>query len=73
MKLSKEFITPNDVMPPPPEFIMESTDREKLKRKAEALAREEYELLEFMWGFEGNDTGYTELTVENQCRFVIKP
>jgi len=73
MKLFKELITADDVMPPSPEFIMESTDRDKLKRKAETLARDQYGLLQFMWVYEGNDTGYTDLIVENRCRFVIRP
>lgn len=72
MKLYKLLITPDSVIPPEPEFIMESEDRDVLKRKAEALARE-YGVLEFVWVFEGNDQGYTELTLDDQCRLIIRP
>jgi len=72
MKLYKEFITSKNVIPPKPEFIMESENREELKRKAGTLARK-HGLLEYMWVFEGNDRGYTELVVENKYRFVIRP
>ena len=72
MKLYKELITPENVIPPNSELIMESGNREELKRKAETLAQE-HGLLEYMWSFEGNDRGYTELLVKNKYRFVIKP
>ena len=72
MKLYKELITPENVMTPKPELIMESGNREELKRKAETIARE-YGLLEYMWVFEGNDREYTELVVETKYRFVIRP
>lgn len=72
MKLYKELITPENIIPPNPELIMESRNREELKRKAETLARE-HGLLEYMWAFEGNDSGYTELVIEDKFKFVIRP
>lgn len=73
MKLYKILITPTDTIPPEPELIMESEDREVLKRKAEGFARASYGLLEFLWVFDGNDQGYTELTINGKCRFVVRP
>jgi hypothetical protein len=73
MKLYKVLITPDNAIPSEPEFIMESENRDVLKRKAEALAKESYSVLEFVWVFEGDDQGYTELTIDDQCRFVVRP
>jgi hypothetical protein len=56
-----------------PEFIMEADDRDVLKRKAEALASASYGVSEFMWIFEGKDQGYTELTIDGQCKYVVRP
>ena len=72
MKLYRVLITPDNAIPSEPEFIMESENRDALKRKAEALTRESCGVLEFAWVFEGNDQGYTELTIYDQCRFVIR-
>jgi hypothetical protein len=73
MKLYKVLITPENSIPSEPEFILESENRDVLKRKAEALAGESYGVLEFAWVFQGNDQGYTELTVDDRCRFVVMP
>ena len=71
MKLYKILITPANAITSPPELIMESEDRQILKRQAEGLASASYGLLEFLWVFEGNDQGYTELTIDGKCRFVV--
>jgi len=73
MKLYKEIITPENVIPPEAEFIMESQDRDELKQKARLLAARDYGPKEFIWDFEGNDKGYTQLVVNSQYRFVIRP
>jgi len=73
MKLYKEIITPENVIPPQAEFIMEYQNRDGLKQKARSLAARDYGLKEFVWDFEGNDKGYTQLVVNGQCRFVIRP
>ena len=73
MKLYKEIITPEDVIPPEPELIMESPKRDELKQKATLLAVRDCGLNNFVWEFEDNDKGYTQLVVGNQCRFVIRP
>lgn len=72
MKLYKVLITPDNAIPSEPEFIMESEDRDALKREAEALAREAYGLLDFCWVFEGNNQGRTELTMSHRCKFVVR-
>jgi hypothetical protein len=72
MKLYKEIITPENAIPPQPEFIMESQDRDELKHKAKSFAARDYGLKELVWDFEGDDKGYTQLVVNNQCRFVIR-
>lgn len=72
MKLYKVIITPENVIPPQPEFIMESQDRDELKHKAKLLAVRDYCFEEPVWDFEGDDKGYTQLVVNNQCRFVIR-
>ena len=73
MKLYKILITPEGAMSSEPELIMEADGRDVLKRKAEALARDSYGVSEFMWVFEGNDERYTELTIDGQCRYVVRP
>ncbi len=66
------MITSDNAIPPDPDLIMESEDTDDLKRRAEALALEFYGLLEFVW-FEGSVQDYMELTVDDQCRFVVRP
>jgi hypothetical protein len=73
MKLYKILTTPEDAIPSEPEFIMEADDQDILKRKAEALARASYGMSEFMWSFGDDEKGYTELTIDGQCRFVVEP
>ncbi|MDQ5985883.1 MAG: hypothetical protein CSYNP_01600 [Syntrophus sp. SKADARSKE-3] len=75
MKLYKIQITPEDEIPSESKFIMEAADRDVLKRKAEALAKDSYGISEFMWVFGDNEKQYqyTELTIDGQCRFVVRP
>jgi len=73
MKLYKILITPEDAIPTEPEFIMEAADRNILKSKAEALATADYDVSDFMWVFGDNEHQYTDLTIDDKCRFVIKP
>lgn len=72
MKLYKVLITNENVIPTEPELIMESENRDALKRKAEALAEEYYGLLEFLWVFGENDQVDLELTIDDQCKFVVR-
>jgi hypothetical protein len=71
MKLYKELLTPDDVVPPKAEFIMESENRDELKRKAERLAGISNDL---MWVFKGKeeDSDYAYLVVDEKYRFVIR-
>ncbi|TMH39051.1 MAG: hypothetical protein E6H56_13560 [Betaproteobacteria bacterium] len=71
MRLYKELLTPDNVVPPKAEFIMESKNRDELKRKAERLAAISNDL---MWGFVGKieDPDYEYLIVDEKYRFVIK-
>jgi choline kinase len=73
MKLYKILITPEDEIPAEPDFIIEAADRNILKRKAEALATADYGVSEFIWVFGDNEKQYSELTIDGQCRFVVKP
>jgi hypothetical protein len=73
MKLYMHRITVHDVVPPSPELVLESDDREQLKRKAESLAREIAPDEDLAWVYEGNDRGYAELRVQDQYRFVVRP
>jgi hypothetical protein len=72
MKLFKIIITPIDVVPPDPDFIMESEDIEELRRRAESIAKEQYHLSDLVWVFGEKEQNYMELTVEDECRLVIR-
>jgi hypothetical protein len=72
MKLYKVLITTENAIPSEPEFIMESENRDALKRKAEAFAEEYYGVLEFLWVFGENDQVDMELTIYDQCKFVVR-
>jgi len=72
VKLYKILINPENEFPSEPELIMTSDDRDYLKRRAEAMARATYGIIEFIWVFEGNDKDYTELNIDNQCKFVVR-
>jgi hypothetical protein len=72
MKLYKELLTPDNVVPPKAEFIMESENRDKLKREAERLTALTNDLL---WVFKGKgekNSDYEYLEVDEKYRFVIK-
>jgi hypothetical protein len=72
MKLYKQPITPEDI-PSEPHLITDAGDRDALKREAEALAKRDYGMVEFAWTFTDADRGYTELTVDGECRYVVRP
>jgi hypothetical protein len=72
MKLYKHLLTAPDAVSQDPELIMESENRDTLKRKVESLIPAAIGLGWVFMGRQEKDSDYEELTINEECRFVIR-